>query len=203
MLDRPRLSRTIPFLVVSIAFLFHHPWPVRSETAAVPSIRTFFSPNGGGTEAIASEIRHARSEVLVQAYSFSSVPIARSLLDARKRGVKVTVILDKSQRTAKYSAADFLRNSGIPTYIDGKHAIAHNKIMIVDRDCVITGSFNFTKAAEEKNAENILMIRGDPGLASKYLANFEWHLKHSEPYRGRDASPTPFGRSRPSAPRPG
>jgi phosphatidylserine/phosphatidylglycerophosphate/cardiolipin synthase-like enzyme len=83
------------------------------------------------------------------------------------------------------STADFLRNSGIATYIDGKHAIAHNKIMIIDRECVITGSFNFTKAAEEKNAENILVIRGNPDLTSKYIGNFDWHLRHSEPYQGR------------------
>ncbi len=148
-------------------------------------MRAFFSPNGGGTEAIVSEIGHARSEVLVQAYSFTSTPIAKALLDARKRGVKVTVILDKSQRTAAYSAADFLRNSGISTWIDGKHAIAHNKIIIIDRECVITGSFNFTKAAEEKNAENVLVIRGTHDLTAKYIGNFDWHLKHSDPYQGR------------------
>jgi phosphatidylserine/phosphatidylglycerophosphate/cardiolipin synthase-like enzyme len=61
-----------------------------------------------------------------------------------------------------------LTNAGIPTYIDDKHAIAHNKIMIIDREIVVTGSFNFTKAAEEKNAENVLIIR-DKGLAKVYL----------------------------------
>ena len=52
-----------------------------------------------------------------------------------------------------------LANSGIPTYIDDKHAIAHNKIMVIDRQTIITGSFNFTKAAEEKNAENLLILK--------------------------------------------
>jgi len=181
----PRLFRAIPVLVLSLALLFAYPWPVLSDTSAGPSIRLYFSPNGGGTEAIISEIRHARSEILVQAYSFTSAPIAKALLDARKRGLKITVILDRSQRTARYSAADFLRNTGIATYIDGKHAIAHNKIMIIDRECVITGSFNFTKAAEEKNAENILVIRGNPDLTSKYIGNFDWHLRHSDVYHGR------------------
>ncbi|PWB65081.1 MAG: hypothetical protein C3F14_05885 [Deltaproteobacteria bacterium] len=199
----PVAGISILCLLLALALLCGPPCPVLSAPSAGPSIRTFFSPNGGGTEAIASEIRNARSEVLVQAYSFTSVPIARALLDARKRGVKVTVILDKSQRTAKYSASTFLTNARIPTYIDAKHAIAHNKIIIIDRECVITGSFNFTKAAEEKNAENILMIRGNPDLAAKYLANFEWHLKHSEPYQGRGASLIPSWRSRPSVPRPG
>jgi phosphatidylserine/phosphatidylglycerophosphate/cardiolipin synthase-like enzyme len=178
--------RIFPALAVSLWILLACSFPAIAESPAGPSIRLFFSPNGGGTEAILSEIRHARAEVLVQAYSFTSAPIAKALLDARKRGVKVTVILDKSQRKASYSAADFLRNSGIATYIDGKHAIAHNKIMIIDRECVITGSFNFTKAAEEKNAENILVIRGDPDLTSKYIGNFDWHLRHSEAYQGRE-----------------
>jgi phosphatidylserine/phosphatidylglycerophosphate/cardiolipin synthase-like enzyme len=178
--------RIFPALAVSLWILLACSFPAIAESPSGPSIRLFFSPNGGGTEAIISEIRHARAEVLVQAYSFTSAPIAKALLDARKRGVKVIVILDKSQRKASYSAADFLRNSGIATYIDGKHAIAHNKIMIIDRECVITGSFNFTKAAEEKNAENILVIRGDPDLTSKYIGNFDWHLRHSEAYQGRE-----------------
>lgn len=183
----PHRSSTPIVLAVLIFLAIHCAFPVTatSETSAGPSIRLYFSPNGGGTEAIISEIRHARAEVLVQAYSFTSAPIAKALLDARKRGVKVTVILDKSQRKASYSSADFLRNSGVATYIDGKHAIAHNKIMIIDRECVITGSFNFTKAAEEKNAENILVIRGNPELTAKYIGNFDWHLRHSEVYQGR------------------
>ena len=68
-------------------------------------------------------------------------------------------MLDKSQRKEKYTAATFLANAGIPAFIDDKHAIAHNKIMIIDRQTVITGSFNFTKAAEEKNAENLLILK--------------------------------------------
>jgi phosphatidylserine/phosphatidylglycerophosphate/cardiolipin synthase-like enzyme len=73
--------------------------------------------------------------------------------------VSVEAILDKSQRTAKYTGATFLANNQIPTYIDAAHAIAHNKIMIIDKQTVITGSFNFTRAAVEKNAENLLIIK--------------------------------------------
>jgi len=143
-----------------------------------------FSPNGGCTESIVKEINAAKSEILVQAYSFTSAPIAKSLTDAFKRGVKVEAILDKSQRKEKYTAATFLANAGIPTFIDDKHAIAHNKIMIIDRETVITGSFNFTKAAEEKNAENLLIIR-NKDLAGIYIKNWEKHKEHSEKYEGR------------------
>ena len=100
------------------------------------------------------------------------------------RGVDVRVILDKSQRTEKYSSADFLHNMGIPVVIDARHAIAHNKVMVIDGETVITGSFNFTKAAEEHNAENMLVIR-DRAIAEKYASNWDVHVEHSEPYEGR------------------
>ena len=55
--------------------------------------------------------------------------IAKALVDASKRGVKVMAVLDKSNETGKYSAATFLVNANIPTLIDDKHAIAHNKVI--------------------------------------------------------------------------
>jgi PLD-like domain len=115
---------------------------------------------------------------------FTSAPIAKALLDTYKRGVQVQVILEKSQRTEKYSSADFLANQGVATMIDANHAIAHNKIIIIDGAMVITGSFNFTKAAQEKNAENVLIIR-DQALAAQYIENWQAHAQHSQPYVGR------------------
>ena len=142
-----------------------------------------FSPRGGCTESIVSQIDKAKSEILVQAYSFTSAPIAKALVNAHKRGVKVEAILDKSQKSERYTSATFVSNAGIPTYIDSKHAIAHNKIMIIDKETVITGSFNFTKAAEEKNAENLLIIK-DKALAKIYMENWYRHKEHAERYGG-------------------
>src|SRR5438128_1846278 len=65
------------------------------------------------------------------------------------------VILDKSNQTDKYSAATFTQNYGFPTFIDDRHSIAHNKVIINDGHTVLTGSFNFMKQAEENNAENL------------------------------------------------
>jgi phosphatidylserine/phosphatidylglycerophosphate/cardiolipin synthase-like enzyme len=148
------------------------------------SAKVLFSPNGGCTKAIIDEINNAKTEILIQAYSFSSAPIARALLEAHKRGVEVYAILDGSQRTSSYSSATFLANSGIPTFIDASHAIAHNKVMILDGTTVITGSFNFTKAAEEKNAENLLIIRSEK-IAKLYKDNWESHKEHSDEYAPR------------------
>jgi len=145
------------------------------------SWEVYFSRHGGCTEAIVRELNNAKTTVLVQAYTFTSAPIAKALLNAHKRGVKVEVILDKSQRTDKYSPATFFYNAGIPVKIDAQHAIAHNKVMVIDGETLITGSFNFTKAAEEKNAENLLLIR-DKKLAERYIENWQEHERHSEVY---------------------
>jgi phosphatidylserine/phosphatidylglycerophosphate/cardiolipin synthase-like enzyme len=147
-------------------------------------VAVYFSPGTSCTAAIVRELASAKSTIHVQAYSFTSQWIAKALVDAEKRGVKVIAILDASNRTRNYSAADFLAHEGIETYIDSQHSIAHNKIIIIDNAIVITGSFNFTKAADEKNAENLLVIP-DPEIAAKYEQNWQLHFAHSEYYAGR------------------
>ncbi|MGZ6237009.1 MAG: phospholipase D family nuclease [Syntrophales bacterium] len=141
--------------------------------------RVCFSPHGRCTAAIVKEVDNARSEILMEAYSFTSKEIAAAILKAHKRGIHVEIILDKSNRSARYSSGDFTSHMGITTYINAAYAIAHNKIMIIDREIVITGSFNFTKAAEEKNAENLLILR-NKDLAGLYPRNWENHKEHSE-----------------------
>ena len=145
------------------------------------SVQVYFSPHGGATEAVVEALNRATNSVYIQAYSFTSAPIAKALVEANRRGAQVHVILDASQRTDNYSEADFLQDSEIATLIDAQHAIAHNKVIIVDDYLVLTGSFNFTKAAEEKNAENLLVIN-DPSLAKRYLDNWHAHEAHSQGY---------------------
>ncbi len=153
----------------------------RSASLTTLPVDVYFSPRGGCEGAIIAEIERAQSEILVQAYTFTAAPISKALIAAHKRGVNVYVILDKSQRTERYSSATFLVNAGIPTYIDDKHGIAHNKIIILDRATVIGGSFNYSRAAEESNAENLTIIRS-PELANIYVNNWLDHQQHSEPY---------------------
>ena len=81
--------------------------------AVAQQIEVYFSPQGGCTEAIVGELDAAKATVLVQAYSFTSVPIAKALVNADHRGVRIEVILDKSRGTGKYSEADFLQHAGI------------------------------------------------------------------------------------------
>jgi len=146
----------------------------------------YFSPNGGCTQAVVHAIDAARVSIRMQAYSFTSLPIAKALVAAKNRApaVDVQVVLDKSQQTERYSVADFLLHAGIPVKIDAAHAIAHNKVIVIDDAIVVTGSFNFTSSAEERNAENLLILHR-PDLALVYAANWTEHAGHSQPYLGK------------------
>ena len=157
-----------------------------NKVPATGTIEVAFSPNGGGAALIIRTIGEAKKTIQVQAYSFTNADIAKALLDAHKRGVNVRVVLDKSQETEKYTSATFLANAGVPVRIDDDFAIAHSKIMILDEETVITGSFNFTKAAEERNAENVLVIRGNKELAKLYLQNWQWRWDATEAYKRKD-----------------
>jgi len=153
----------------------------------LPPIEVHFSPKGGCTDAIVNEIDAAQTSLLIQAYSFTSAPIAKAINNAHKRGVRVEAILDHSKVTEKYTMADYLHNAGVQVLVDGEHAIAHNKIIIIDGRVIITGSFNFTKNAEQSNAENLLVIR-DSTLADQYTTNWKQHAAHSEEYAGKSGS---------------
>jgi len=109
---------------------------------------------------------------LVAAYSFTSKPISEALLDAHRRGIKVSVVADQKDNKKKYSAVTFLANQDVPVRLNGNYAIHHHKFMIIDGRNVETGSFNYSAAAFEKNAENVLVLRGVPDLAKAYSQ--EW-----------------------------
>ena len=152
-----------------------------SVPVSVPmtQIRAYFTPGHTVETAITDEIDAAQNTIRVQAYSFTNPLIVQALADARLRGVDVIVVLDKSNRTQRSSVAELAQRAGIPTLIDDRHAIAHNKIMIIDDRIVITGSYNFSRAAEKSNAENLVIIESAP-IARKYQQNWQKHHQHSK-----------------------
>jgi phosphatidylserine/phosphatidylglycerophosphate/cardiolipin synthase-like enzyme len=143
--------------------------------------QVFFSPQGGCTQGILDSISKARSEILVQAYAFRSPAIAEALITARKRGIKVELIIDKSERQEGLTPPTLMANAGIPVYLDGQHALADNRVIIIDRKITVTGSFNFNSVSEEMNAENLLIIHS-PEISNLYHSNWFDHRKHSEPF---------------------
>lgn len=154
---------------------------IPKQSIICPVIHACFTPGQNCTHQIIDEIGKAEHSILVQAYGFSSKNIADALIAAKNRGVNVKVILDKTQRSQKYSLLHYIVDAGIPVWIDTKPAIAHNKIMIIDKKEVITGSFNFTDAAQKRNAENLVFI-SDFKLAQLYIKNWEDRQYQSIPY---------------------
>jgi phosphatidylserine/phosphatidylglycerophosphate/cardiolipin synthase-like enzyme len=162
-------------LALRYLFAMFHEWFATKQAAV------YFSPKGGCTEAIVAEIRHAHSEILVLAYSFTSRTITEALIEAHLRGVRVEIVLDHSNEKEPYTDLPHLLQQGMKPLIDPNHAIAHNKVMVIDSRTVLTGSFNFTGQAEKENAENLLILRGHPELVAEYRKNFHEHRSHARP----------------------
>jgi phosphatidylserine/phosphatidylglycerophosphate/cardiolipin synthase-like enzyme len=144
--------------------LYYYAGPIFSPC---PKATVCFSPEEDYAVPIISEIDQSKESTLVQEYTFTLKAIANALINAKERGVDVKVILDKSQLYSKYSVINELFASGIPVWIDDKPKIAHNKVIIVDNQKVITGSFNLSKTAKKGNAENLLIIKEYPELVQQ------------------------------------
>jgi phosphatidylserine/phosphatidylglycerophosphate/cardiolipin synthase-like enzyme len=197
----PPDSETLMWLQIGIGFmgamtLMHWLRWLGRKFGRVLHLDVFFSPKGGCEGALVAELKKARREILVQAYSFTADPLTYGLVDAKKRGVNVEVVLDKSNEVERFTDLNILLENGLHPLIDGEHAIAHNKVMIIDQKVVVTGSFNFTNQAESQNAENMLIIKGHPELVTKYRNNFLVHKQHSKPaVRNNDVGKAPDPRA--------
>lgn len=147
-----------------------------------PKVTVCFTPGDRCDLRLISAIRSAHSTIEVQAYQLTSKPIQRALVGAYQSGVKVEIILDKSQLWSKREApALYLSTFNIPIWIDNKVKIAHNKVMIIDGKEVITGSYNYSRAAQYSNAENMVIIRSSE-IAGQYQRNFDYRLAASEKF---------------------
>jgi phosphatidylserine/phosphatidylglycerophosphate/cardiolipin synthase-like enzyme len=151
-------------LVVSVLVLF-------TLNAAASDTQVAFSPNGGATELVVTTIRSAHATIRMAAYSFTSEPIAVALVEAKERGVDVRLVIDRKENIRGYTAATFVSNHGIAVRAETHYAIMHDKFIVVDNKAVEEGSFNYTSAAEHRNAENVLVLH-DRRVAERYAS--EW-----------------------------
>lgn len=143
------------------------------QSSAEPStLNVCFTPGNKCTDLIVREIHKAKGTIRVQAYSFTSTPIANALIERAKAGVNVSVLVDRSQLSTSHSVVPLLKSHHIPVAVDRVPGIAHNKIILIDNDALITGSFNFSSAAEDRNAENVLLIK-DPVMVAHYVKNWK------------------------------
>ena len=144
---------------------------------ATGSIETAFTPGDRIDKLIIAAIASAKREVLVNAYSFTQRAIAGALIAARKRGVSVQVIADSQQAaTLPQNVLATLADGGVTVWLDSNYQAAHNKVVIVDADSptatTITGSYNFTFAAQWHNAENVVILRDNREVARAYRDNW-------------------------------
>jgi phosphatidylserine/phosphatidylglycerophosphate/cardiolipin synthase-like enzyme len=156
--------------------------------AAQGSLQAAFAPWDNVEELIADAIGGAGKQILVQAYLLTSKKIGSTLISAHRRGVDVRVLVDAEQLTkAASTMVPEIAAAGIPVWTETKYQNAHNKIIVIDPAMpdatVITGSYNFTWTAQHKNAENILIVRKNSALASRYVLNWERHRQDALPYK--------------------
>ena len=168
-----------------------HGFACARETAPAPdaTLEALFTPGDAIDARLAALIEGAQREVLVNAFSFTSRRIARALAAAHARGVRVELVADRTQTLQlPGSAVPVLVRDGVSVWLDGNFAAAHNKVMIIDagspQAAVVTGSYNYTSAAQTRNAENILIVRHDPALAAQYRANFLRLRERAQRYDG-------------------
>jgi phosphatidylserine/phosphatidylglycerophosphate/cardiolipin synthase-like enzyme len=131
-----------------------------------------FSPKGGCTEMVVRELKRATKEVLVLAHRFRSEPLAQALLDAKMRGARVEILFDRNNEQDPGSDLHVFAHQGLAPLIDTASPVAHNSVILIDGRVLLTGSFDFTREAEEENADNLLVLRGHPDVLQAYRKYF-------------------------------
>jgi len=185
-------ARAVPmgwvFLVLVLATM-----PAGAQTQAGQpitargTVQVAFTPWDDAEGMIVEAIAGARRQVLVQAYSFTSRNLAGALIAARQRGVDVRILADREQTfSGENSRIPDLAAAGIEVAVEVRYQSAHNKVMVLDAGApeaaVITGSYNWTYAAQNRNAENVIIFRRQPELVRQYVANWQRHAQDALPY---------------------
>lgn len=156
---------------------------------AAGTLEVAFSPNEGSERLVIKVIDAATHDIHVLAYSFTSAPIVDALLRAKKRGVSIFLLADAKSnlgqdRSGKSRAAlSALTNAGCDVRTISTYPIHHDKVIIVDRQTVELGSYNYSDAAAHRNSENVLVNWHNPALAEHYLTHFERNWRQSVSYK--------------------
>ena len=151
------------------------------------TVQVAFTPWDNAESMIVDSIRRAKNQILVQSFSFTSRTLAHALIAAKRRGVDVRVMADREQTfSGEASRIPELVQAGILVVLEVRYQSAHNKVMVIDAGsadaAVISGSYNWTYAAQRKNAENVLILRHNPDVAHAYAANWRRHFADALPY---------------------
>lgn len=136
------------------------------------SLEAYFAPDDGVAARVVALIESATRRIDFLAYSFTSDEMAQAMVARAAAGVAVRGVMDASQAEGSGTEYGRLRLAGIPVRLDGNPGLMHHKVILVDGQAVLTGSYNFSRSAEERNDENIVLAF-DPWLAASFLQEFE------------------------------
>lgn len=142
---------------------------------AAPEVQIGFSPEGSAQRLVLSVIDEAQKSIRLMGYSFTSPPVVRALMAAQRRGVDVAVVLDDqaNRNRAGMAAMNLLVSAGVAVRTVDAYKSMHDKMMIVDGMTTETGSFNFSRAADRSNSENVVVMKDMPAVAKTYLAHWQ------------------------------
>jgi len=155
------------------------------KAPATAQIETAFSPDGAAERLILKLINTSQNNIRLAAYSFTSPQVVRALINAKRRGVDVRVVVDEKGNASKsgISALNLLANAGIAVRTNGKYAIHHDKYIISDGLHVQTGSFNYSRAAAASNSENVIVIWHNADVAASYARHWQSRFNEGKVYR--------------------
>lgn len=156
--------KTHPALILSF---------ILCSSLASAKVQVGFSPDGSAERLVLNTLSQATVSIDLAAYAFTSKQVATVLLAAKRRGVSVRVLADKQSASDRYSAVTFLANQGVSVRLNGRYAIQHSKFALIDGETVQTGSLNYTHSAFTRNAENVVVIRGERAVSQAYQQEFE------------------------------
>lgn len=160
-------------LIFVLSFLFFNP-------SFAATVDVGFSPDGTAQRLIIKSIRVAIHSIDVAAYSFTSKPISVELINAKMRGVKIRVVADKEENS-HYTVINNLSLRGIDVRVNDNYQSMHDKFMVIDNSVVQTGSYNYSASANNKNAENVVVLSGDEISTRKFSEEFKRLWQESAP----------------------
>jgi len=162
--------------------------PASAMASAESRVSVAFSPDGGAERLVLQVIDGAKSSIRLAGYSFTAPPVTRSLVEAKRRGVDVAVVVDqeinlKQPDRKAVAALNALVGAGIPVRIVSVYPVQHSKYIVADGLQVETGSYNYSTAAARYNSENVVVIWNRGDIAQQYIDNWQGLYNQGHTYR--------------------
>lgn len=154
--------------------------PYPSVQIGTTQVNVYFSPRGGGQQAVLQELQSARQRILFMTFSLTDKTAGEIIQQKMAQGLQVEGVFDSWLGASQYSLFNPLKESGINVRKDGNEALLHHKVIIVD-NTVITGSYNYSANAENSNNENFLIIKNAPEIAQAYIEEYQRIRRISRP----------------------